>query len=53
MCAERRHNDASCWLPDHMSVGTPIVQPGNTVFLGAHGGQVITVDLSHFELPEV
>jgi len=42
-----------CWLPDHISVSTPIVQSGNTVCLGAHGGQVITVDLSHFKLPEV
>jgi len=42
-----------CWLPNHISVSTPIVQSGNTVCFGAHGGEVIIVDLSHFRLPEV
>ena len=42
-----------CWLPDHISVSTPIVQSGNTVCLGAHGGEVVMIDFSHFRLPEV
>jgi len=42
-----------CWLPSYITASTPVVQSGNIVGLGAHGGEVIMVDLSHFRLPEV
>ena len=42
-----------CWFPSYITVNTPIVRSGDLVGLGAHEGEVIMVDLSHFKLPKV
>jgi len=42
-----------CWLPDHFSPSTPMMQHGNCICIGGSAGMIAVVDLNQFALPNI